>query len=266
MTKLRQHASRYPEHAQRDEPGDDDVRQNAKTVVPERRAQDELRENDRRRPRRQFPERGAARVFNNLRGFPPEARAGKKSEADGNAEKNLGQAGVAHGDGDGQIKQDREAAQRCLGNDREDRQPSQPPHPAPRLPDPEPGGKENGQQAHEGGDHSVPMLELHAADHPRHTKTAKRGRPIRDGKAGIVAGYQRPRNDQEKSREGYEDRVTVEPAVIEALIHLRLPFACDGHACLAAEPRPPWGVRGPIWCSRRLVSRCRNKRTIRREL
>src|SRR3989442_5174719 len=87
------------------------------------------------------------------------------------------------------------------------------------------------------------MLELHATDHPRHTKTAKRGRPIRDGEAGIVAGYQRPRNDQEKSREGYEDRVTVEPAVIGGLIHLRLPFACGARACLAAESRPPWGVR-----------------------
>ena len=62
------------------------------------------------------------------------------------------------------------------------------------------------QKSHKLGNHAVGVLELHAPDQVRDfVQRTKRSRPIGDGKAGIIAGHQRPGNDQQKGHARRED-------------------------------------------------------------
>src|SRR5437773_3034297 len=63
------------------------------------------------------------------------------------------------------------------------------------------------------------MLELYTAHHLRHTESTKGGRPVRNGKPGIIRGYKSAGDDQQERREGHEGSVASKPGVVRGRLH-----------------------------------------------
>ena len=87
---------------------------------------------------------------------------------------------------------------------------------------PHPHGENDGEKARALGDHAVRVLELHAPDQLRDfVQGTERGRPVWHGQAGIVAGDQGSRNDQEESPEGQQDSEPMKSAVVSCCERLQ---------------------------------------------
>ena len=88
-------------------------------------------------------------------------------------------------------------------------------HPAARVGTPGPDREDDAQKSDELGDHAVGVLELHAADQMRNlVQRTERSRPVGDGQAGIIAGHQRPGNDEKKSHARHKDGKPMMGAVV----------------------------------------------------
>ncbi len=60
-------------------------------------------------------------------------------------------------------------------------------------------GENDRQDSYGAGNHAVAMLKFDAAHHARHAEAAEGSRPVRHGKACVVTGHQRARDNQKKS-------------------------------------------------------------------
>ena len=146
--------------------------------------------------------------------FDP-APAGEQGNCDHDTEKRLPDGGVGRGYRGRKRVQDGDAAQDALNDHQSESGQAQLAHPRTAIGRPGPNGEHDRQQAREFGHHAVSVFELHSADHGRHAiERAERGWPIRHRKARVVAGDQRARNDQEKSRDRDHDGEPVKAAMI----------------------------------------------------
>src|SRR5262249_51182617 len=100
-------------------------------------AQQELNENERGGSYRKPAQRRVGRIFK-FCVVPAPVPAGELGEANGDAEEQLRQAGMADGDRDRQIKQDRDSTEQCLSDDGEDSCSTQFAYPATGLTPPDP--------------------------------------------------------------------------------------------------------------------------------
>jgi len=87
-------------------------------------------------------------------------------------------------------------------------------HPAAAIYEPSGNRYSKGKQDGEARDHAVAVLIENASDHAGHAKGMECGRPVRDGKASVIAGDKCSSDDEEKSRKGGEHRKTVVRPVI----------------------------------------------------
>ena len=92
------------------------------------------------------------------------AGRGEERDGDGQAEENLGEAGVGRRDRGRQEEQDGQAAEHPLQDDRAERHHAQPLHPASRIRQPQPGGQDDREEADGAGDQPVAVLVEDAAD------------------------------------------------------------------------------------------------------
>ena len=143
--------------------------------------------------------RGPAPASMTTAGACAQLRLVKKAMLDHDAEKYLRQGRMRRGDRGRQVKQHGQPAQNALGNHRAQRAPAQNAHPSPLLHLLRPPGNGNRQQADELSQHAVSVLKLYPAHQRRNAvKGTERSRPVRHREPGVVAGHQRPGDDQQK--------------------------------------------------------------------
>jgi hypothetical protein len=153
-----------------------------------------LKERDGDRGCAQRPQRRAARVSDRRGHFHPGGR-GHECDDDGEAEEDLGEPGVRHGDRDRQLEEDGDAPEHALQHHRHDRRGAQPAHPAPRLGPPQPDREHDREQADGRRHHPVSVLEQHATGHVGEELTEGE-RPVGHGEGGAGAGDQ-PADEQQ---------------------------------------------------------------------
>ena len=139
----------------------------------------------------------------------PPGRGRDQGDHHHGAEKQLRETGMQYRYADGQVEQHGQAAQQGLGQDHHHCDPGQPPDSRTRLHPAQPDGQNHGQNRHRRGDQAVGMLIEHPSHHLRHETPVGEG-PVRDRKAGIVAGDQGPRHQKEEGGRGGHHREPVD--------------------------------------------------------
>src|ERR1019366_3520058 len=84
--------------------------------------------------------------------------------------------------------------------------------------------QKNSEDADRACNHAMAVLELDPSHHARHMETAERSGPVGHREAGVIAGHERARDDENKRAERNEGRITMKPGWVFCRLHARVSF------------------------------------------
>src|SRR4029077_9992682 len=141
----------------------------------------------------------------------------EQGHSHGNAKKRLRQGGVGRGNCWRKIEQDRKPAEDPRCDHRAKRSECQDPQPAALLHSPSPDCEDKREKPGYLRDHAMDVLKPHSTHQLRNlVPGAERRWPVRYGQSGVIAGYQRASDEEQKSPAGKGHRKPMVPLVIRS--------------------------------------------------